>query len=256
LLNAFAPALFSQQNPPPASKPAPPVTTAQNPAQSGSDSATVISGAEAAYSKGDFAGAIKTFDQILAANPNNSKARFDRGAARIWTADKAGALNDFRELARSEPGNYEARRLRALLELAYGDRAVASKEAGELVRKNPTVNTFLLAAEAAVFDGHTAEAMAYYRQASAAEPRISESCFNQGTQLLNAREPALAYINFSSALYLNPAGYGSYFWLGLSAEQLGWKAQAIDAFQNYLRYDSVSQYAQSARRELQKLKAQ
>jgi tetratricopeptide (TPR) repeat protein len=191
---------------------------------------------------------------VLASDPNNSKARFNRGASRIWTADVAGALDDYRALAMSEPDNLEARRMRALLELAGGDRAAAATEANYLVQKNPSALTWLLAGEAALYNGRADDAKTFYQKAAAADPQLSASLYAQGNSLQGARVYSLAYLNFLSALWLKPEGYGSYYAMGTCAMQMGWKDQAIDAYQNYLKYDSTSTFAQSARQQIQTLR--
>jgi hypothetical protein len=232
---------------------------ANTPQRSAVDPATTVAHdksveeASAAYSKGEIARALQLYDQVLAANPKHAKALFNRGAARLWTSNLAGALEDYRELIKAEPANVEARRIRAGLELVGGDRALASKEARELAQGNRSTLTLLLAGQAALYSNQPTEAQEYFKQAMATDPRIADTVYQQGVQFHNASVWPLAYLSYSSAIWLNPNNYYSYYGMGYSSLQMGWNDRAADAFQRYLQYDSNSSHAQSARQELQKL---
>jgi regulator of sirC expression with transglutaminase-like and TPR domain len=56
-------------------------------------------------------------------------------------------------------------------------------------------------------------------------------------------------------LILDPNASGAHFGLGVAAAWLGASAQAIAAFEAYLRQDPSSEWAQRAREELARLRA-
>jgi thioredoxin-like negative regulator of GroEL len=265
---AGTPGATTTNNPPPAvTNPPPPTTTAETPATTppalsnpattaaGKSADKAIAEAEAASARGDTVQALKLYDQILAADPSNAKARFNRGSIKLWSPDSPAALEDFRELVKTDPTNLEARRIRALLEIVHGDRALAEKEASALLEKNKSSANLLLAGQAALYNNRVTDAQSFFQQANAADPRTSESIYTQAGQLLNARSYGLAYLSYSAALGLNPGGYTAYYGMGMAASQLGWKDQAIGALEQYLRHDGNSQYAVSAREELRKVRA-
>jgi predicted Zn-dependent protease len=70
--------------------------------------------------RGDLKGAVPALDRAIAANPDHTAARSDRGCARLEAGDHAGAIEDFDEVIRREPHRA----------LAWANRATAKLRAG------------------------------------------------------------------------------------------------------------------------------
>lgn len=187
--------------------------------------------------------------------PGTPHPSFTTGSTRMWQGDLRGALADFKAAAEANPNDFEARRLHATMELLAGDPTKARDTADALLRAQPNSPAHqLLRGQAALWLNDTDTARKHLAAAARLDPRLSASLYQQGGQFLQARANSMAYLSYLSVLYLDPASGGAYYGLGVSAAQMGLRPQAISAFENYLKADPNSAYAQAARQWLQQLK--
>lgn len=188
--------------------------------------------------------------------PGTPHPSFTAGSTRMWQGDLRGALADFKAAAEANPNDFEARRLHATMELLAGDPTKARDTADALLRAQPNSPAHqLLRGQAALWLNDTDTARKHLAEAARLDPRLSASLYQQGGQFLQARANSMAYLSYLSVLYLDPASGGAYYGLGVSAAQMGLRPQAISAFENYLKADPNSTYAQAARQWLTQLKS-
>jgi len=187
--------------------------------------------------------------------PGAPHPSFTTGSTRMWQGDLRGALADFKTAAEANPNDFEARRLHATMELLAGDPTKARDTADALLRLQSNSPAHqLLRGQAALWLNDTETARKHLAEAARLDPRLSASLYQQGGQFLQARANSMAYLSYLSVLYLDPKSGGAYYGLGVSAAQMGLRPQAISAFENYLKADPNSAYAQTARQWLQQLK--
>jgi len=87
---------------------------------------------------GDFEGATKAFQSILAADPGNFPAAFNLGEAKFMQGNYPGALEAFRELHRRDPRNELLRFKIILCQLSLGQEDEARKMADILIPAGST----------------------------------------------------------------------------------------------------------------------
>jgi hypothetical protein len=174
---------------------------------------------------------------------------------RLWKNDLKGALADSIVLAAATPNDLQARALRAGLELVAGDPRTGLTEADALVKASPNdVWMWVLHGQALIRNNDFAAAKQSLGRAWQLDRNLALNIYNQANQILSAGVPSMAHLHYTTALVADPNLTGAYYGLGFACAQLGWKDQAIQAFEHYLRSDPSSAYAQKVRDELGRLK--
>jgi tetratricopeptide (TPR) repeat protein len=98
------------------------------------------------------------------------------------------------------------------------------------------------------------EAAAYYARAMQADPSYPLAHFNVGNLFDEQGNFAEARNHYMEAIRLNPRYGDAYFNLALLCERNGDLLQAIGHWQSYLKLDSTSSWANTARKQLDRLK--
>jgi tetratricopeptide (TPR) repeat protein len=99
------------------------------------------------------------------------------------------------------------------------------------------------------------EAADYYTRATQADPQYPLARFNLGNLFDEQGNFEAARTHYLEAIRLNPRYADAYFNLALLCERNNDLLQAIGYWQNYLKLDSTSNWASTARRQLSRLKS-
>jgi tetratricopeptide (TPR) repeat protein len=99
-----------------------------------------------------------------------------------------------------------------------------------------------------------AESEKYYQAAIAADPSYPLAHFNLGNLYDEQGSLPEAYANYRRALGLNPNYADAHFNLALLCERLGEMLKAVHHWQAYLKLDHSGQWADIARRQLERLR--
>lgn len=98
------------------------------------------------------------------------------------------------------------------------------------------------------------DALAWYQRAVAADPEYPLAHFNLGNLYDEQGDGNAARQHYLDAIRLNPRYADAYFNLALLCERSGDLLQAIGYWQTYLKLDSTSAWAATARKQLERLK--
>jgi arylsulfatase A-like enzyme/Flp pilus assembly protein TadD len=131
-----------------------------------------LDGASLLYARGDFAGAIAKFGEVLAADPGNLTALFHRGNARVEAGDPSGAAADFEAVLVQRPRSPEVLVNLGMAQLGQG-------------LLNESARTF--------------------RQVLELDPDSDKACAGLGLVLARQGKQAEAVEAFQKALAFNPA---------------------------------------------------
>jgi tetratricopeptide (TPR) repeat protein len=99
-----------------------------------------------------------------------------------------------------------------------------------------------------------AEAETYYRQAIAADPGYPLAQFNLGNLYDEQERVKEAFDHYRQALTLNPRYADAHFNLALLCERTADNLKAVHHWKAYLKLDSAGQWAEIARRQLERLR--
>jgi tetratricopeptide (TPR) repeat protein len=133
---------------------------------------------QALAAKGDFAGAEKIYDSLLARLPESGPVRIGRATVR-WNQQKQdAALADVDEAIRLKTPGMHAHRLRALFKAEKGDLPGALADVQEAVRRDPG-NAELLAYRGGL-------------QSDLGKPELALADFNASLEL-NAKQPVVVF---------------------------------------------------------------
>jgi tetratricopeptide (TPR) repeat protein len=99
-----------------------------------------------------------------------------------------------------------------------------------------------------------AEAEKYYRQAIEADPSYPLAQFNLGNLYDEQGRVVEALEHYRSALHLNPQYADAHFNLALLCERAGETLKAVHHWKCYLKLDNSGQWAEIARRQLERLR--
>jgi predicted Zn-dependent protease len=98
------------------------------------------------------------------------------------------------------------------------------------------------------------DALAWYQRAAAADPDYPLAHFNLGNLYDEQGDVESARAHYLNAIRLNPRYADAHFNLALLCERNGDLLQAIGYWQTYLKLDSTSSWAATARKQLERLK--
>jgi tetratricopeptide (TPR) repeat protein len=99
-----------------------------------------------------------------------------------------------------------------------------------------------------------AEAEKYYSQAIEADPSYALAQFNLGNLYDEQGKLSAAFDHYRRALNLNPQYADAHFNLALLSERTGDPLKAVHHWKAYLKLDNSGQWAEIARRQLERLK--
>ncbi len=102
--------------------------------------------------------------------------------------------------------------------------------------------------------GKLAKAESFYKRAVIADPRYALAQFNLGNLYDELGDATRASEYYRAAIRLNPHYADAFFNLALVSEQMGDNFQALSCWTSYLKLDSGSTWAQTARRQLERLR--
>ncbi len=150
------------------------------------------------------------------------------------------------------PGDAEIIRMWGLASMSCNRNVPAVRRAADaLVAANPNdPQALLLLGQAALFTGDESTAVRALSAARAASPSLMEAVYNEAFRLLGSGIPAVAYVQYKSLVWMQPADWRAFYGLGFAAKALGRREEAVEAFGRYLQYDSTSEFAERARAEL------
>ena len=94
----------------------------------------------------------------------------------------------------------------------------------------------------------------YYRGAVEADPNYALAHYNLGNLYDERSDPDRAYAHYHAALRIQPQYADAHYNLALLHQGQGDMMKALSHWQTYLKLDPSSQWAQIARREIEKLK--
>lgn len=94
----------------------------------------------------------------------------------------------------------------------------------------------------------------YYRAAVDADPNYALAHYNLGNLYDERNDPDRAYAHYHSALRVQPQYADAHYNLALLHQGQGDMMKALSHWQTYLKIDPSSQWAQIARREIDKIK--
>ncbi len=145
-------------------------------------------------------------------------------------------------------------------------RGLALEEAGapvqeaiaayrKAVESNPTASGALVNLGTIAFrQRNLKDAMGWYERAVAADPEYPLAHFNVGNLYDEIGDSESARKHYLDAIRLNPRYADAYFNLALLCERNGHLLQAVGYWQTYLKLDSTSAWAVTARKQLERLK--
>ncbi len=234
----------------------PPILPATNTPALPVELATTLAHAQELAALGRHGEAVAQFDRVLAPDPRNKLALWGRGLSRVWIGDLKGSVADHDAFLTLDPANAEIRRIRTVTALAAGlDIPGALRTATELLRVQPnSAQVLFLAGEAELASGNSAAAQQHFTRAAAADPQLINGVYQQAGQFLQAGVPQMAYLQFMAVVWASPNFAGGHYGAGMSAAKLGYKPQAIQSLDYYLRLDPSSTFATAARQELERLR--
>ncbi len=206
------------------------------------------------FKAGRYRESLARLDAAVRAAPAHTQAMLMRGGAKLWTNDLNGALADFTAAARLD-GAIESRRLQASVELLVGDRNRAWEMARRLASELPDSATMqLLLGQANLWNKDTEAARTNFARCMQLDPVHARKLYAQAGKFLEAGVPLVAHMQYTTILYLDGSSRTAWYGLGIANLRLGYNDRAIQAFEEYLKFDAISEYARSARLELERLR--
>lgn len=173
----------------------------------------------------------------------------------MYNNDLKGARDDWAVIASRSPDDLDASKFAAALDLAAGDARASAARYADLARKLPNDPLVIVGqGQSALYGGDPAAGQRFFQRARELSPELAASLAQQANQMLLANVPAIARIQYTTVVWLDPSASYGYYGLGFAASKLGNKEEAIEALQRFLQGDSTSEFAEKARAELARLR--
>lgn len=195
---------------------------------------------------------------VIAKSPANGRAWMNRGLPRMARGDYAGARDDFERAAALTP-NYSLVEINlGIVDDQLGEQAEAERHFRRALDLNPDVNAHFYYARWLVRHGRAAEALPHLRAAMQQSPAFADAraladrlavaagtrrgrtssdyaaAFNGGLQAIARRDWLTAAELNRDAVRQNPASPDAWNNLGWSLAQLGFRAEAAQAYRGAL----------------------
>jgi tetratricopeptide (TPR) repeat protein len=143
--------------------------------------------------------------------------------------------------------------------LELEERGARMEEAIEAYKKvlelNPAAAGALVNLGTICYRQHRfAEAEEYYKEAVVADPQYPLAQFNLGNLYDERGRSREAFHHYRRALELNPSYADAHFNLALLSERAGEPLKAVHHWQAYLKLDKTGEWAEIARRQLDRLR--
>jgi tetratricopeptide (TPR) repeat protein len=123
------------------------------------------------------------------------------------------------------------------------------------IEANPNTSGALVNLGTIAFRQHNLrDALAWYQRAVAADSEYPLAHFNLGNLYDEQGDSASARMHYLDAIRLNPRYADAYFNLALLSERTGDLLRAIGYWQTYLKLDSTSSWAATARKQMERLR--
>ncbi len=159
----------------------------------------------ARHARGDVAGAIGDFSEVLRINPRHTPALQQRGLARQDAGDPDGAIADFSEALRIDPRLAVVLVDRGICRAAKGDLDGAIADYNEALRIDPRCGAALNGrGNARAAKGDSEAAIADFTTALGVAPRLIEALLNRGNARRAGGDVAAAIADYTEALRINP----------------------------------------------------
>jgi tetratricopeptide (TPR) repeat protein len=239
--------LYSQTSPPPSPNSQSPQSKAQPSASSADPLAPLLSQAQAALDRNDFAAAIPLLEKIAAAKPADALPHFELGFAYSGLKKNPEAIAEYQRAISLDP-NLAPAHLNLGISLLDSDPAAAAESlerAAKLLPGQP--RPVYLIGEALERSGKRPQAIEQYRTAAALSPQDDVVLFALARALLADGKSAGAEFEFRRLLVLIPDSAPAQ--LGLAEALLSEQktAAAVDAFGDYLRKTPDDRHARFER---------
>jgi tetratricopeptide (TPR) repeat protein len=211
----------------------------------------------ALLNSGDLKGALATFNSALGQASGHYKSLLGRAQARLWLNDLAGARDDWAAALAIDSSDINVRRYRIFAELCVGNYAVARTEVEKLLLAGPDdPANLLLQGQAATYANDAETARRAFGRVLQIDPSRAKTLYEDGTQAMMRGVPMIGAVQFSTVLWLDPNLYQAWYGYGDAMARIGLKDQAINAYENYLKYDQTSEWAKTAREQIRRLRGQ
>jgi tetratricopeptide (TPR) repeat protein/mono/diheme cytochrome c family protein len=183
---------------------------------------------EALLAKGDMAGALRAYDEAVAADANDTAAHLGRADAYRLSGDLGRALTDYDEALRLDPRSALARNNRGLIYHRQGDHDRAIADFTEAIRLDPRLAvTYLNRGTALQSKEDFDRAIADYTEAIRLNPESAVALNNRGLALVEKEQYTRALEDFDAALRLEPKSAVIWNNRGLAASRKGDYGRAI-----------------------------
>ncbi len=177
---------------------------------------------------------MRTVDQILTLDPQNSEAYFMFGMNFKELGDTVRAINSFQSAVEYEPDHLDGWINLGQLHAAIGGE-LAEKFFDNALDINPNSITALHAkADFLSQQDDLPGAIALYRRINIVDSQYDEAYFNAGLLYMELDSINKAYQQFDIAIGTNPLYIKAYFFRGYAAENLGRIQQAKSDYQQAL----------------------
>jgi tetratricopeptide (TPR) repeat protein len=193
---------------------------------------------EAELQKGNWDGAIAEFTQILAIDPQSSKAYCNRALARQSKGDVEGALADYTQAIKIDPKLATAYLGRGNAKTAKNDLDGAIADFTQAIQIDPKMaSAYDCRGNAKTAKGDLEGAISDYTEAITLDPTLASAYSNRGfaRQANGNLDGAIA--DYTQALVLNPKTAVAYYNRGLAKQSQGNLDAAILDYDRALLFD-------------------